>query len=442
MAITYGALSTGGSNSFKVGWEFSGWSSVNSGSSTATGTISFYVYNTFAVSGDVQTFNYVFNNVTVSGPTTNTPTVTASAGTATLISTRNVSYTYSTWGSVPTVFSGSMQGLGSGSGSGGFYTGGPCSVTWSFDVPARPGGVPTAPSSIASYPDDGYVTIVYGNSSPTPDPAASYQYSGDDGASGWNNITTNPFNVVAPNGTPITIYVKAVNVVGSSASVSATSTPRTVPGAPASVTLTPGNGSVSVAYTAPSSNGGNAISSYEYSTNGSTYTTTPSNPFTVSGTNGTSITVYVRARNDAGAGSATSNSATPRTVPSAPQSFAGSNTTFGQLSLSWAAPSSNGGNAVSSYVLRTGSTVLQNTSATSYVHTGLSPYTDYSYTVTAANAAGESTTASLTVKTMGGVAKVWNGTAWVTILPKVWNGTAWVEAQARMWNGTSWVHGI
>ena len=85
---------------------------------------------------------------------------------------------------------------------------------------------------------------------------------------------------------------------------------------------------------------------------------------------------------------------------------------------------------------------MQNTSATSYVHTGLSPYTDYSYTVTAANAAGEGTTASLTVKTMGGVANVWNGTAWVTILPKVWNGTAWVNAQARMWNGTSWVHGI
>jgi hypothetical protein len=86
--------------------------------------------------------------------------------------------------------------------------------------------------------------------------------------------------------------------------------------------------------------------------------------------------------------------------------------------------------------------VLQNTSATSYVHTGLSPYTDYSYTVTAANAAGEGTAASLTVKTMGGVAKVWNDTAWVTVLPKVYNGTVWVEAQARMWDGSEWKHGI
>jgi hypothetical protein len=443
MAISYGVASTGGgAQNFRVGYEitsfvdYSTGGAINSGTATASAEIQFYVRNAAAVTNDTQNFAYTSGTATMSGVTSNSIVNTQTVATdRTIGGPRLVTFDYTTWGSSPGNFTGSITGSA-------FYVGSNCTHTWSIPIPARPGGVPTAPSSIASYPDDGYVTIVYGNSSPTPDPAASYQYSGDDGASGWNNITTNPFNVVAPNGTPITIYVKAVNAVGSSASVSATSTPRTVPGAPASVTLTPGNGSVSVAYTAPSSNGGNAISSYEYSTNGSTYTTTPSNPFTVSGTNGTSITVYVRARNDAGAGSATSNSATPRTVPSAPQSFAGSNTTFGQLSLSWAAPSSNGGNAVSSYVLRTGSTVLQNTSATSYVHTGLSPYTDYSYTVTAANAAGESTTASLTVKTMGGVAKVWNGTAWVTILPKVWNGTAWVEAQARMWNGTSWVHGI
>jgi titin len=277
---------------------------------------------------------------------------------------------------------------------------------------------------------------------------AGYRYS-TDGGYVYSPIYTNPFTVTGlTNGTAQTVYVVADNNASlTSASGSTTTTPRTTPSAPASVTLTPGNNSVSVAFTAPSgtsptNDGGSAISSYEYSTNGSSYTATPSNPFTVSGTNGTAITVYVRAVNDVGAGSATSNSATPRTVPSAPQSFAGSNTTFGQLSLSWAAPSSNGGNAVSSYVLRTGSTVLQNTSATSYVHTGLSPYTDYSYTVTAANAAGEGTAASLTVKTMGGVAKVWNGTAWVTVLPKVYNGAAWVESQARMWDGSEWKHGI
>jgi len=132
----------------------------------------------------------------------------------------------------------------------------------------------------------------------------------------------------------------------------------------------------------------------------------------------------------------------PIFAPSVPQSFAANTSTFGQISLSWAAPASNGGSAVTSYVLRNGATVLQNTLGTSYTHTGLSPYTDYSYTVTAANSAGEGSAASLTAKTMGGIGKVWNGSAWVVALPKVWNGTSWVDAQARIWNGSEWKYGI
>lgn len=132
----------------------------------------------------------------------------------------------------------------------------------------------------------------------------------------------------------------------------------------------------------------------------------------------------------------------PIYAPSAPQSFAANTSTFGQISLSWAAPSSNGGSSVTSYVLRNGTTVLQNTLGTSYTHTGLSPYTDYSYTVTAANSAGEGSAASLTAKTMGGICKVWNGSTWVVALPKVWNGTSWVNAQARIWDGSEWKYGI
>jgi hypothetical protein len=129
-------------------------------------------------------------------------------------------------------------------------------------------------------------------------------------------------------------------------------------------------------------------------------------------------------------------------APSAPQSFAANTSTFGQIGLSWSAPSSNGGSAVTSYVLRNGATVLQNSGATSYTHTGLSPYTDYSYTVTAANSVGEGAAASLTAKTMGGICKVWNGSAWVVALPKIWNGTSWVDAQARIWDGSQWKYGI
>jgi hypothetical protein len=538
MAITYGAASTGGgAQNFRVGYEFSGWTAVDSGSGSTSGTIQFYVRNAAAVSNDRQTFNHVYNNVITAAPAQVEITNTQSVATdRTIGPARTVSYNYSTWGTAPPNFTGSIQGLGSAAGVIGFYVGGPCSVTWDIPIPARPGGVPSAPTSVSSTPGNGSVSISFGAPS-TNDPATtSYQYSTDNAS--WVGVPSNPFSVSGTNGTSLTVYVRAINAVGAGASASAASTPRTVPGAPASVTSTPGNGSVSIGFTAPSSdggsgvtsyqhstdnanwtttptnpfyvngpngtaitvyvravnvagagaqnnatstprttpgaptsmastpangsisvsfgapsdNGGNAVSSYQYSTDNVTYATVLSNPFSVAGTNGTALTVYVRAINAAGAGSPGNTTSTPRTVPSAPQSFAGDNTTFGQITLSWSAPSSNGGNAVSSYVLRTGATVLQNTGATSYVHTGLSPYTDYSYTVTAANDAGEGTAASLTVKTMGGVVKIWNSATsqWVTVLPKVWNSTTsqWVNAQARIYDGVGatedakWKHGI
>jgi titin len=310
----------------------------------------------------------------------------------------------------------------------------------SASTSSTPRTTPNSPG-VSSTPNNGSISVSY--SAPASDGGnaiSSYQYSTDN--STWTTTPSNPFTINGANGTAITIYVRAVNAAGGGGSASTASTPRTTPGAPTNVTSTPGNGSVSIAFGAPSSDGGNAVSAYQYSTDNSTFVATPSNPFTINGANGTPITIYVRAVNAAGGGTSASATSTPRQPPSAPTSFAGNNATFAQIGLSWGAPSSNGGNAVTSYVLRNGSTILQNSIATSYTHTGLLPYEDYSYTVTAVNAGGEGTQASLTIKTLGGIAKIWNGTSWVTTLPKVWNGTSWVDAQARMWNGTEWKHGI
>ena len=458
MAISFGTASTGGgAQNFRVGYEitsfvdYSTGGAITSATATASAEMTFYVRNAQAVSNDTQTFDYVFFDAFVTGNTTNTIVNTNSVATNEQVgNTRIVTYDYSTWGTAPPNFSGSITGRGSSAGAAGFYTGGAATHSWSIAIPARPGGVPSAPTSVTSTPNNGSVTISFGVPSTNNPATTSYQSSTDN--INFSNIALfAPFNVAGTNGTALTVYVRAVNAAGPGPTASATSTPRTVPSAPASVTSTPSNGSVSIAFTAPSSNGGNAITAYQYSTDSVNYIAVPSNtsPFTVNGTNGTAITVYVRAVNDAGAGSPTSATSTPRTVPSAPQSFAGDNTTFGQITLSWSAPSSNGGDAVSSYVLRTGATVLQNTIATSYVHTGLSPYTDYSYTVTAANAAGESTAASLTIKTMGGVVNIATATpsTYAKILPKICtNATAgsqvFTEAQARVWTGTEWKHGI
>jgi titin len=236
-------------------------------------------------------------------------------------------------------------------------------------------------------------------------------------------------------------------------SVSIASTTPTVPTpvAPTApgISATPGNGFVDFSFTAPSSGGTGGVSYYQSSADNINWSNNPANPFRINGTNGTSVSGYIRAVNAYGqAGPSAGASATPRTTPGPPTSFTSNTSTFGQVSLSWAAPSSNGGSGVTGYVLRNGSTVLQNSTATSYTHTGLSPYTDYSYTVTARNIVGEGAAASLTAKTLGGIGKIWNGTSWVTVLPKVWNGSSWINSQTRIYDGVGstesdkWKYGI
>jgi hypothetical protein len=96
-----------------------------------------------------------------------------------------------------------------------------------------------------------------------------------------------------------------------------------VPSAPSITGITPGNTQLSVAFTAPSSNGGSSITNYEYSTNGGVNWTTPSpavttSPLAITGlTNGTTYDVQIRAVNSAGSGAA---SATTQGTPAAPSS--------------------------------------------------------------------------------------------------------------------------
>ena len=64
-------------------------------------------------------------------------------------------------------------------------------------------------------------------------------------------------------GTPYTYVIKAVNAIGSSVGGSAFATTAAIPGAPASVTATGGAGKVDVFWTAPASDGGSPVTSYE-----------------------------------------------------------------------------------------------------------------------------------------------------------------------------------
>ncbi len=87
----------------------------------------------------------------------------------------------------------------------------------------------------------------------------------------------------------------------------------TVPGAPTAVTATAGSGSVSVAFTAPASNGGAAITGYRVTLSTGQTATGSASPISVSAPSGTPVTATVQAQNSAGYGAASSasNSVTP-----------------------------------------------------------------------------------------------------------------------------------
>ncbi|WP_307720041.1 fibronectin type III domain-containing protein [Paenibacillus koleovorans] len=198
------------------------------------------------------------------------------------------------------------------------------------------------------------------------------------------------------NGTAYTFTVTATNVVGTSTASSASNsvTPKAVPGAPTGVSAAAGNGQAEVSFTAPSNDGGSAITGYTVTSSPGGFTGTGSvSPITVSGlTYGTTYTFTVTATNAEGTSIASSASSgvTPITLPDAPTAVIA---TAGdtEATITFTAPTSNGGSAITGYTVTSSPGGLTGTGSSSPITvTGLTNGTAYTFTVTATNTAGVS----------------------------------------------------
>jgi hypothetical protein len=185
----------------------------------------------------------------------------------------------------------------------------------------------------------------------------------------------------------------------------------TAPGAPTGLTAAPGDTQVSLAWTAPTTNGGSPVTAYKVyrGTTPGGESATPVATVAATGytdpglTNGTAYYYTVRAVNAAGTGAPSSEaSATPQApppagAPGAPQNLRASARLSGGVRLGWSAPSTTGGSPIAYYVIYRGTTstsltalpshVACTTSSCSYTDSSTSHTTQYWYEVVAYNAA-------------------------------------------------------
>ena len=169
----------------------------------------------------------------------------------------------------------------------------------------------TAPTSLSATPVNTSVSISF--TAPTNTggiPITNYQYSFNN--STWTALSptdaTSPVTVPGlTQNTGYTVYLRAVNAIGSGPASSGVSfTTQGVPtSAPTSLSAIPVNTSATISFTAAASS--TALTNYEYSFNNSTWTAlSPADavsPVTVSGlTQNTAYTVYLRGVNSYGSG--------------------------------------------------------------------------------------------------------------------------------------------
>ena len=274
--------------------------------------------------------------------------------------------------------------------------------------------VPDRPYDVVGQPQNGAVKVSWFPPSWLLGTGLTYRATASPGGQ-WCEVEVSRSCTVTglTNGTRYRFSVVSIATTGTS-SPSAPSdpvVPAAVPSVPSGVTATAGTGSALVSWKAPTSNGGSRITSYRViaSPGGAVCDAYVGLSCTVTElTNGTPYTFRVGAYNTTGRSylSAPSPAVTPG-LPGAPTAVAGT-PHDGSVAVSWAAPASAGGSAITGYEVTAapGGHTCTSAALTCTV-TGLANGTPHTFAVRATNTFGSgpasAASAPVTPRTVPGV---------------------------------------
>ena len=240
------------------------------------------------------------------------------------------------------------------------------------------------------------------------------------GTSGWtdqvantNSTATTYAHTGLDAGDTRHYRVSAINTNGAGvpSNVDSATTGTTVPGAPTGLTATAsGTTAINLSWSAPATTGGSAITGYkiEVSPNGSSWsdlvadTASTATTYAHTGLDAGDTRHYrVSAINANGTGvpSNVDSATTGTTVPGAPTGLTATASGTTAINLSWSAPATTGGSAITGYKIEvspngtsgwTDQVADTNSTATTYAHTGLAAGDTRHYRVSAINAVGTS----------------------------------------------------